>query len=50
MSANLWPGEVLHLQYRMYGLDPGLYVVSDFSFGMAAEVAQSRSSTLKRRG
>jgi hypothetical protein len=34
MPRYLWPGDVLQLQDRMYGRDPGLYVVTDFTFGM----------------
>jgi len=33
MPRSLWPGDLLRLHDRMYGLNPGLYVVSDFPFG-----------------
>ncbi len=33
MSHPFWPGDLLRLHDRMYGLDPGLYVVTDFPFG-----------------
>ena len=34
MPRHPKPGDVLQLHDRMYGLEPGLYVVTDFMFGM----------------
>jgi hypothetical protein len=34
MPCSPWPGEVLYLQDRMFGLAPGLYMVTDFTFSM----------------
>jgi hypothetical protein len=34
MPRPLWPGDVLQLHDRMFGLEPGLYVVTDFPPGL----------------